>query len=77
MTFLSLSNYVLALTDRGEVRIIKATGGGYEQVTSYQVSQTPTWAPPVLLPDGILIKDLNTLTFWSFSKPSLRQQSVR
>lgn len=64
--FLSIPGYIIALIDNGELRIVKASGDRYDKVASYRVAETPTWAPPVLLKDGFLIKDEQSLTRWSF-----------
>ena len=63
--FLSIPGYVVALISNGELRIIRATGKRYEMVASYAVAESPTWAPPVLLQSGVLVKDSETLTLWS------------
>ena len=63
--FLSVPGYVLALINRGEIQVIKATGKSFEKVASWRVAQGSTWAPPVLLQHGILVKDLENLTFWA------------
>ena len=64
-TLLATSGYVLVLLDSGELQVIEATDQAYRQVVSYQVADTPTWAPPVLMTDGLLVKDKETLTLWS------------
>jgi outer membrane protein assembly factor BamB len=66
-TFLSVSGYVLALIDNGELQVIRASGSQFEKAASYRVTQNASWAPPVLLSDGILVKDVKTLTMWSLS----------
>ena len=66
VTFLTVEGYVLALTDTGTLQIFAATGEGYEPVATYKVADTPSWAPPVLLEDGLLIKAETTLTRWGF-----------
>ena len=66
-TFLSMPGHVAALLDRGELRILETTSDKYNEAATWQVATTPTWAPPVLLQDGVLTKDVNTLTFWSFA----------
>lgn len=66
--FLSIPGHVVALVDNGQLQIIKASGDRFEQVASYRVSERPTWAPPVLLESGILVKDHTTLTLWSLTK---------
>lgn len=67
-TFLSLPRHVVALTDSGELQIITASAKKLEVVASWRVADGPTWTPPVLLPNGILVKDHKTLTRWSFGK---------
>ena len=66
VAFLSIPDHIVALLDSGRVQVIKASGGTLEEVASYQVADSPTWAPPILLPDGLLVKDQNSLTLWSF-----------
>ena len=63
--FLSIPGHVVALVNSGEVQIIAATGDRFEKVASYRVAESQTWAPPVLLKSGILVKDVESLTFWS------------
>ncbi len=63
--FLSMPGYVAALIDNGDLQIIKATADRFDKVASYQVAAGRTWAPPVLLSDGVLVKDHETLTLWS------------
>lgn len=68
VTFLSIPDYVLALIDDGQLQVIKASGDGYEMVASYRVSESPTWAPPVLMQSRILVKDKESLTMWSLTQ---------
>ena len=70
VAFLSVPGFVFALFDRAELQVIKATGDAYQQVASYQVGDSPTWAPPVLLEDGFLIKDQERLRRWTWGKPT-------
>jgi outer membrane protein assembly factor BamB len=65
--FLSMPGYVAALIDNGDLQIIRATADRFDKVASYRVADGRTWAPPVLLPDGILVKDHETLTLWSLA----------
>ena len=65
--FLSVPGYIAALIDTGELRIVKASPQKYEQAASYRVADGHTWAPPVLLSDGVLIKDRKRLTLWSLA----------
>lgn len=65
--FLSVPGYVVALINDGQLQVIAAKDDQLDTVASYQVSQTSTWAPPVLWQDSILIKDDQTLTKWRLS----------
>ncbi len=64
--FLAFPGHVAALLDGGELRVIRASGDQLETVASYRVSENPTWAPPVILRGGVLVKDTETLTYWSW-----------
>ncbi len=65
--FLSVPGYVVALVNDGQLQVIAASDDQLDVVANYQVSQTSTWAPPVLWEDRILIKDDQTLTQWRLS----------
>lgn len=65
VAFLSIPGYVIALINDGELRVIAASGDRLDQVASYRVADSSTWAPPVLLENGILIKDERSLTRWT------------
>ena len=65
-TFLSLDEHVIILKDDAALEIIDATSSGYEPIVSYEVAESPTWAAPVLLKDGFLIKDRTKLFRWRF-----------
>lgn len=67
-TFLSIPGHVLALINNGELQVIRADDDKYKVAAVWQVAETPTWAPPVLLEGGVLIKDRDTLSFWSFKQ---------
>jgi len=65
-TFLSFSGHVLTLSHQGRLVIFKASPKGFQSVASYALSESSTWAAPVLLKDGILVKDAETLSLWTF-----------
>lgn len=73
--FLAMPGYVMALMDNGELQIIRARGDRLEKIASYRVSEGGTWAPPVLLESGILVKDRQTLALWSLADSSARSSS--
>jgi outer membrane protein assembly factor BamB len=53
------------LNDQGQLQIARATDQGFVSLAQYQVSNTPTWAHPVVIKNGILVKNLNSLVLWS------------
>ena len=72
---LAIPGYIVALINDGELQIIAATGDRFESVASYRVAESRTWAPPVLLESGILVKDNQTLTRWSLAGSTARSAS--
>ena len=59
-------NTVLALTDQAELFILDPAAATFEPLRRYEVAPSPTWAHPVPLGGGLLIKDETHLTRWSF-----------
>lgn len=53
------------LTNEGELSAVKKSGKAFEVLHQYTVADSPTWAHPVIVGNGILIKDATTLAFWS------------
>ena len=56
---------VLSLTDDGVLRVWSWNGEALLEERSYEVSDSPTWAHPVPVENGVLIKDEATLSLWS------------
>ena len=67
VAFLSIPRHVIALINDGRLQIIRADRDRLQEVASYRVAESETWAPPVLMQDGVLIKDKQSLTLWSWS----------
>lgn len=55
-----------ALTNRGELIVLRDSEKEFSPVARYQVSATPTWTTPVVLSGGVLVKGESLLQFWSF-----------
>jgi outer membrane protein assembly factor BamB len=55
---------LLFLTNDAELIVAKKSGKGFEPLRKYSVADSPTWAHPVILNGGILIKDATTLALW-------------
>jgi outer membrane protein assembly factor BamB len=54
------------LKDSGELIVARATGAGFEPLKRYQVSDNATYANPLMLARGIVIKDNTTLSLLSW-----------
>jgi outer membrane protein assembly factor BamB len=65
-TFLTFPGHIVALRDDTILEIIPAAEDEYRTVASYEVGESPTWVAPVLLTDGVLVKDRTTLFRWGF-----------
>ncbi|MCH2371725.1 MAG: PQQ-like beta-propeller repeat protein [Pirellulales bacterium] len=66
VTFLAMPGYVAALINNGHLKILRSGTEQYDEVRSYKVAEDATWAAPVFLQGKILIKDVNTLTLWTY-----------
>ena len=64
---------LLLLTDNAELIVVKKSGKGFEPLRKYSVADSPTWAHPVVLSGGILIKDTTTLALWGTAGPTVAQ----
>lgn len=53
------------LTNDGELRVARASGKAFEPLRVYSVADSPTWAHPLVLEKGFVIKDATTLALWS------------
>ena len=57
---------IVILKDDGELQIISPYTKDFEAIRTYSVSKTSTWAHPVPISSGLLIKDNDSLTLWSY-----------
>lgn len=65
-SFVVIPGHLIALRDDATIEIIPTGETEYRSIANYEVAESPTWAAPVLLKDGILVKDRQTLFKWSF-----------
>ncbi|MDB2346526.1 PQQ-binding-like beta-propeller repeat protein [Verrucomicrobiales bacterium] len=66
-SFLSVGDRLLALTTGGMLKVLKGNSEAYDEEREVEVADGSTWAPPVFLRDGLLIKTENELIRWRFS----------
>jgi len=58
---------LLILTTNAELIVARKSAKAFEVVRKYTVADSPTWAYPAVVGNGILIKDSTTLAFWTIS----------
>jgi outer membrane protein assembly factor BamB len=49
--------HVLLLTTDGELVLVRRSPAKYDEERRYTVADSATWAVPVLLPDGLIVRD--------------------
>ena len=57
---------LLATTTEGELVIARRNPAAFELLKRYTVAESPVWAHPAPAGRGLLIKDVDSLTFWTF-----------
>ena len=57
-----------ALTSGGELIVFRDSDQEYAELARYRVADASTWAHPVILPAGLLVKDAEHLTLWRWPK---------
>ncbi len=57
---------VFSLEVDGELVVGEVTATGFEEIRRYEVADSPTWAQPTISGNRLFIKDLDTLTLWTF-----------
>ena len=57
---------LLATTTEGELVVMRQGKQGFDLVRKYTVAESPIWAHPAFHPQGVLVKDAETLSFWTF-----------
>ena len=62
---LASSSTLFALTPDAKLIVAKPTAKGLGEIRRYDVADGATWAHPLIMPDGFLIKDVKTLARWS------------
>jgi outer membrane protein assembly factor BamB len=63
---LQMGQRLLFLKDDAELIVAQVSAKGFEPLRRYKVADSPTWAHPLVLERGIVIKDADSLVFWSF-----------
>jgi outer membrane protein assembly factor BamB len=55
---------LISLNNEGQLTIARADGKSFQVIRQYNVAGSATWAHPLVLSDGVLIKDVKSLARW-------------
>jgi outer membrane protein assembly factor BamB len=55
---------LVSLNDEGQLSIVRADGKAFEVLHQYTVADSATWAHPLVLSDGVIVKDVKSLARW-------------
>ena len=64
--FVTAGGLVMAITTEGELVVARANPKQFEPVKRYTVADSPVWAHPALAGAGIVVKDEQSLAYWTF-----------
>jgi formate hydrogenlyase subunit 4 len=63
---LSAGPNLVVLTTEGDLIVARRTPEKFDELHRYKVADSQTWAQPVLLKNGVVIRNADAVTFWSF-----------
>jgi outer membrane protein assembly factor BamB len=66
VAFAKAGDLLFVLKDDAELVIARANPSGFEPLKTYEVADSATWAQPVVSGRRLLVKDVSTLTLWTF-----------
>ncbi len=66
VAFAKAGDLLFLLKDDAELMIARANRSRFELVKSYHVADSATWAQPVVSGQRLFLKDVSTLTLWTF-----------
>jgi outer membrane protein assembly factor BamB len=66
VAFAKAGDLLFVLKDDAELIVARASRTGFQQLKKYQVADSATWAQPVVSGGRLFVKDVSTLTLWSF-----------
>ncbi len=66
VAFAKAGDLLFVLKDDAELIIARANPSGFEPLKTYEVADSATWAQPVVSGRRLFVKDVSTLTLWTF-----------
>ena len=64
--FVTAGGLVMALTTEGELVIFRGNPKAFEPVKRYTLAESAVWAHPAVVANGVVVKDAETLAYWTF-----------
>ena len=55
------------LNDDAELVVARASRTAFEPIARYTVAESATWAQPLMSGDRVFIKDVSSLTLWTWN----------
>jgi outer membrane protein assembly factor BamB len=55
---------LVSLNNEGQLSIVRADAKSFEVLHQYSVADSATWASPLVLSDGVIVKDVKSLARW-------------
>ena len=59
-------NRILALDQRGDLRLIQADPKQYQEISARKISESPTWAHVAVSDNQIFVRELDAITAWNW-----------
>jgi outer membrane protein assembly factor BamB len=66
VAFAKAGDLLFVLKDDAELIVAKADPSAFSPVKTYQIAESATWAQPVISGQRLFVKDVSTLTLWTF-----------
>jgi outer membrane protein assembly factor BamB len=66
VAFAKAGDLLFVLKDDAELIIARANPSGFEPLKTYEVADSATWAQPIVSGRRLFVKDVSTLTLWTF-----------
>jgi outer membrane protein assembly factor BamB len=60
-------DHLLVLTTQAELTVSRVTPRSIDPLRRYTVADSPTWAHPLVMPGGVVIKDATSLGYWAIA----------
>ena len=64
--FVKSGDLLLLLNDDAELIVAKASRSGFEPIVRYKVADSATWAQPAISGNRIFVKDVASVSLWTF-----------